>query len=106
MDRREERESTDLHTQTREQYCIRVHGELLRIPVASFSGEIFQHLRETFSSEVCDRVESAHEVDLSFRYKEQRYRANFSKQRGDSRSHFASCRNRSGGCRICNCPRV
>lgn len=88
----EERESTDLHAQTNEPYCIRIHGELLRIPQEVFpapaSGEIFQHLRETFSSAACDRIESGLEVDLSFHFREQRYRANFSKQRGEQSFSF------------------
>jgi twitching motility protein PilT len=88
----EERESTDLHAQTNEPYCIRVHGELLRIPLEAFAapvpGEISQHLRETFSSDACDRIESRLEVDLSFYFREQRYRANFSKQRGEQSFSF------------------
>lgn len=89
-----EREATDLHGQTDKPYTIRVHGNLLRVPLefcpAPTTDEIQALLRENFSPELCARIEKAAELDLSFYYGQQRYRANFSKQKGQQSFSFRS----------------
>lgn len=81
-----EQEATDLHAQADKPYSIRVHGRLSWVPVELFpppgDQEVWEYLREGFSSAACVRIESQHEVDLSFYHGSRRYRANFSKQKG------------------------
>jgi len=88
----QQQEATDLHAQADKPYVIRVHGRLSRIPADLFppptDQQIHQHLRENFSAPVCARIESDHEVDLSFYYGGIRYRANFSKQKGQQSCSF------------------
>ncbi|MBI4658148.1 MAG: PilT/PilU family type 4a pilus ATPase [Verrucomicrobia bacterium] len=85
-------EATDLHAQAGRPYAIRVHGKLLRLPAETFPcptpEEINEALRETFSPALCARIEQAAELDLSFYYRRQRYRANFSKQKGTQSFSF------------------
>jgi twitching motility protein PilT len=87
-----EREATDLHAQADKPYSIRVHGELSWVPVEAFapptSEEAYGLLRENFSAAACSRIEGQSEVDLSFYYGNQRYRANFSKQKGQQSFSF------------------
>jgi len=85
-------EATDLHCQADKPYSIRVHGRLSWVPVELFAPpsnqEIYGHLRESFSAEVCAEIESQFEVDLSFNCEARRYRANFSKQKGQQSFSF------------------
>ena len=78
--------ATDLHAQADKPYCIRVHGRLSRLPTATFPApslsQLMQMLRENFSSGAIQRIEKAFEVDLSFYCGGLRYRANFSRQKG------------------------
>src|SRR5437867_215859 len=79
--------ASDLHAQAGQPYCFRVHGKLSRIPddisPAPSQDALFHLLRETFSAAICSRIERELEVDLSFYYGNHRYRANFSKQKGE-----------------------
>jgi twitching motility protein PilT len=83
----EEQAATDLHVQAGKPFCIRVHGRLSRLSPEQFAPlsdqELFNCLRESFLSATCDRIEAEREVDLSFYHGRQRYRANFSKQKGE-----------------------
>jgi twitching motility protein PilT len=87
-----DQEATDLHAQADKPYSIRVHGRLSWVPVELFppptNEEIYGHLRENFSPSGCARIEGRFEVDLSFYYGNQRYRANFSKQKGQQSFSF------------------
>ena len=90
----EEQSSTDLHGQPGKPYCIRVHGQLSRIPERTFPGpsadQVFELVRENFSPEICKRIEHARELDFSFYHSANRYRANFSKQKGEQSFSFRS----------------
>jgi twitching motility protein PilT len=84
--------ATDLHVQPAKPYHVRVHGKLSLIP-AEVAGvpsadDIFEMLRENFSPEICKRIEHARELDLSFYHGSNRYRANFSKQKGEQSFSF------------------
>src|SRR2546426_172432 len=85
-------EATDLHCQADKPYSIRVHGKLSWVPVELYAPpsnpEIYGHLRENFSEAACARIENQSEVDLSFYYENHRYRANFSKQKGQQSFSF------------------
>lgn len=87
-----EQDATDLHAQAEKPYSIRVHGKLSWVPVAVFAPpsheEIYELLRENFSPAACARIESQSEVDLSFYHGSRRYRANFSKQKGQQSFSF------------------
>jgi twitching motility protein PilT len=87
-----EQEATDLHGQADKPYSIRVHGRLSWVSVDRFAPptqeEIHGLLRENFSAAACARIESQCEVDLSFYSGNQRYRANFSKQKGQQSFSF------------------
>jgi len=86
------REATDLHGQAGKPFTIRVQGELHRVPTDNFAPpselDILDWFRESFSSATCDRIESATELDLSFYYSDLRFRANFSKQKGQQSFSF------------------
>jgi len=88
----EAQSATDLHAQAGKTYCIRVHGKLGRVPAETFSepsgDDLFELLRENFSPEACKRIEHARELDLSFYHGQNRYRANFSKQKGEQSFSF------------------
>ena len=92
LDWSREQEATDLHGQAERPYCIRVHGRLSWVPVELFpppsNPEIFRMFAESFSEAACARIESAFEADLSFYHGPRRYRANFSKQRGQQSFSF------------------
>src|SRR6266404_1703829 len=87
-----EQDATDLHGQAEKPYSIRVHGNLSWVPIELFApptnDEIYQFLGENFSPAACGRVEERLEVDLSFYFGSQRYRANFSKQKGQQSFSF------------------
>lgn len=65
---------------------IRIHGKLQRIPENTYNplseDSIFQWLEENFPSEYCQKIRQSRETDVSFYHGFQRYRANFSKQKG------------------------
>jgi twitching motility protein PilT len=78
--------ASDLHARVERPYSIRVHGRLSWVPEAVFPapspGELEEMLRDGFTEATCERIARQCEVDLSFYHGTQRYRANFSKQRG------------------------
>ena len=71
---------------------IRVNGILQRIPENTYNPfteeEIFQALEENFPVELCHSIKDTREKDLSFYHGFQRYRANFSKQKGSQSFSF------------------
>jgi twitching motility protein PilT len=81
-----DQQASDLHAQAGRPYCIRAHGQLRRIPESLFPApsaeQLCADLRECFTSRTCDRIDQQLEVDLSFHLGADRYRANFSKQKG------------------------
>ncbi|MHB8522902.1 MAG: type IV pilus twitching motility protein PilT [Limisphaerales bacterium] len=88
----EEHEATDLHAQPGRPFCIRVHGQLSRVSPDQFApltdDELAGCLRDGFTPAVCSRIETGREADLSFYHGRQRYRANFSKQKGQQSFSF------------------
>jgi twitching motility protein PilT len=82
----ERRNASDLHVQAGKALVIRVHGRLQRIPENTYNPlseqAIYQWLAENFTPDVVEKIRSRFEVDLSFYHGYQRYRANFSKQKG------------------------
>ncbi len=88
----QQQSATDLHGQTDKPYVIRVHGQLSRIPTKVYSpptyAELLRMLGENFSPTTLERIEKQFEVDLSFYCAGQRYRANFSKQKGQQSFSF------------------
>lgn len=88
----ERRGASDLHVQAGKPFVIRVHGKLQRIPENTYnpiSDEgIYSLLAENFTEEACAKIRTQHEVDLSFYHGYQRYRANFSKQKGTQSFSF------------------
>ncbi|HVK59323.1 MAG TPA: PilT/PilU family type 4a pilus ATPase [Candidatus Kapabacteria bacterium] len=82
----ERRGVTDIHVQAGKPLVIRVQGKLQRIPENTYNplpeDAIFLWLGENFSPELCAEIRNNREVDLSFYHSFQRYRANFSKQKG------------------------
>lgn len=78
--------ATDLHGQVGKPFCIRVHGELLRVPSDLFppqnQTELERDLAENFSTSTLERIKIQFETDLSFYCSGMRYRANFSRQKG------------------------
>jgi twitching motility protein PilT len=87
-----DQEATDLHGRADHPYQIRVNGRLFPVPAELFPapapGEIQAMLRENFSDGTCARIETALEYDLSFYHGKARYRANFSKQKGEQSFSF------------------
>ena len=69
-----------------------MNGKLQRIPENTYNPlsetDIFTWLSENFPVELCDRIRCSREVDLSFYHGYQRYRANFSKQKGTQSFSF------------------
>ena len=72
-----DQEATDLHARADKPYSLPV--EIFPPPT---DDDMHAFLRENFSPAACARIEGQWEVDLSFYYGDQRYRANFSKQQG------------------------
>lgn len=88
----QQQSASDLHAQADRPYCIRVHGRLSRVPEKLFpapsSPKLTQMLRENFSAPAIERIEQQCEIDLSFYSAGNRYRANFSKQKGKQSFSF------------------
>ena len=88
----ERRSATDLHVQADKPLVIRVHGQLQRVPENTYNplsrDAIYEWLGENFAPEICERIRDSREVDLSFYHGFQRYRANFSKQKGSQSFSF------------------
>ena len=84
-----QQKATDLHTQADRRYSIRLDGRLQWIAPEQFpvpsNEDVMRMLGQAFSNSVYERIEQAHEMDLSFLYAQVRYRANFSKIRNPSK---------------------
>src|SRR5262252_4740857 len=89
---RERRGASDVHIQSGKPFVIRVHGKLQRVPENTYNpltdDGIYSLLGENFSADACARIKAEDEVDLSFYHGYQRYRANFSKQKGTQSFSF------------------
>lgn len=88
----QEQNASDLHGRADRPYSIRVNGKLSWAPIELFppptEDELYQLLRDSFSDEFWHRIRKSREVDLSFYFGNQRYRANFSKQKGQPSFSF------------------
>jgi len=87
-----QQKATDLHAQADRRYSIRLDGKLQRIAPEQFpvlgNDVVMGMLRQAFSSSIYERIEKAHEMDLSFLCAQVRFRANFSKQQGKQSCSF------------------
>lgn len=89
----QQQDATDFHAQAEQPYTIRVNGKLSWVPPEIFpppsEQDIDAMLRENFSADSFERIRQQREVDLSFYFnKTNRYRANFSKQKGQQSFSF------------------
>ncbi|HEV8541064.1 MAG TPA: PilT/PilU family type 4a pilus ATPase [Verrucomicrobiae bacterium] len=88
----ERRNASDLHIQGGKPLVIRVNGKLQRVPENTYNplsdDAIYEWIGECFASEICGAIRAAREYDLSFYHGFQRYRANFSKQKGSQSFSF------------------
>jgi twitching motility protein PilT len=88
----ERRNATDLHVQAGKPLVIRIHGNLQRVPENTYNPlsqeAIYEWLGENFTPETIENIRTASEADLSFYHGFQRYRANFSKQKGSQSFSF------------------
>jgi twitching motility protein PilT len=88
----ESRKASDIHVQTGRPISIRVDGQLSRLNFERFEAftqeEIYQCMAENFTAEVVDAIRRRREYDMSFYHGSQRYRANFSKERGEQAFSF------------------
>ena len=88
----EEQNASDLHVNSGKPLVIRVDGKLQRVAESVWSSvseeEVFGMLEENFDEEICRRIRTLYEMDLSFYHGLQRYRANFSKQKGTQSFSF------------------
>lgn len=82
----EKHEASDLHMQPGRPLVIRIHGKLARLNLARFPAlsedQMFELLSANFEESICRAIRERREYDLSFYHGTQRYRANFSKQKG------------------------
>lgn len=83
----EQNNASDLHVQPARRLVVRIHGKLQRIDPNLFppmsQAEIFRALEENFPPTVCEQIRERKEADLSCYHGYHRYRANFSKQKGE-----------------------
>lgn len=84
--------ASDLHVQAGKSLVIRVHGKLQRLPENTCNplseAMIYEWLGENFAPELVQKIRGSRECDLSFYHGCQRYRANFSKQKGTQSFSF------------------
>jgi twitching motility protein PilT len=82
----ETQQAGDLHVIASRPYTIRIDGQLVRLDPNEFppmtQEEIYAALTENFTAEAVDSIRRRREHDLSFYHGANRYRANFSKQKG------------------------
>ena len=82
----EEEGASDIHAQVGRPVWLRCKGILREAQTPLFGAadnlEMSAMFSQDFPASLCSRIEAENEVDLSFRFGENRYRANFSKQRG------------------------
>jgi twitching motility protein PilT len=83
----EEQKASDVHLRANHLASIRVDGQLAIVQREVFAPmsqeEIFQAMADNFTPEVVDAIRRRREYDLSFYFGAQRYRGNFSKQKGE-----------------------
>src|SRR5437868_7008171 len=88
----EQHNASDLHVQTAKPLVIRIDGELQRVDEKTFppfnEEKIHEALAENFPPEICQDIRTRPEMDLSFYHGRQRYRANFSKEKGSQSFSF------------------
>ena len=88
----ESQNAGDLHIQADRPYTIRVDGRLKRLDPNEFppmtQEEIYAALTENLTADAVDAVRRRREHDLSFYHGANRYRANFSKQKGTQSLSF------------------
>ena len=82
----EAQKAADLHIQADRRYTIRIDGKLMRLDEDEFppmtQEELYTSLAENFTADAVDAIRRRREHDLSFYHGSNRYRANFSKQKG------------------------
>jgi twitching motility protein PilT len=78
--------ASDLHFQAGERLSIRIHGKLEWVDENTISKpgseDLLSLMAEALSERIASKIAQELEVDLSFYHGEVRYRANFSKQKG------------------------
>lgn len=78
--------ASDLHGRAGHPFMIRVDGRLEEVPAGEFPAPddvtLTSWFMDVFSPELQGRILREREVDAAFHFREVRYRANFSKQRG------------------------
>lgn len=88
----EERGASDLHVQAGKAFTVRIDGELHRLSAAEFrpmsQEEMYHALGESFDAEIIMAIRRRNEFDVSFYHGPNRYRANFSKQKGEQSLSF------------------
>jgi len=88
----ESQNAADLHIQADRPYTIRVDGKLIRLDPNEFppftQEELYAALTENFTADAVDAIRRRREHDLSFYHGSNRYRANFSKQKGAQSMSF------------------
>ena len=81
-----ERGASDLHGRAGHPFVIRVEGRLETVPEAAYpvpdDVTLTSWFMDVFTPELQGRILREREVDSAFHFREVRYRANFSKQRG------------------------
>ncbi len=84
--------ASDLHGRGGSPFVIRVHGRLSTVPVELYPPPedltLTSWFLDAFSPALVTRITTRHEVDASFHHGPLRYRANFSKQRGNQSFSF------------------
>jgi twitching motility protein PilT len=88
----ESQKAADLHAQAERPYTIRVDGKLIRLGANEFppmtQEELYAAFAENFTADAVDAIRRRREHDLSFYHGANRYRANFSKQKGTQSFSF------------------
>lgn len=92
LDAARTRGASDLHGQAGKAWRLRIHGRLQAPDAAEFpaldANAFAAAIAQAFSPELGGRVLADREVDAAFRFREDRYRANFSKQLGTQSLSF------------------
>jgi twitching motility protein PilT len=85
-------QATHVHGQAEKPFTLRVDGQLKRVPTTLFPApaeDAFDWLlAESFSPAMIDRIRAALDLDFSFHFANERFRANFSKQLGKQAFSF------------------
>lgn len=88
----ESQNASDLHAQADRPYTIRIDGKLIRLDANEFppmtQEELYAAVAENFTAQAVDAIRRRSEHDLSFYFGANRYRANFSKQKGTQSFSF------------------